>query len=718
MKTLFAIGACLGLLTSATLVPAGANDSKVKTTSMNTQPVSWIQDNKPLAIIVVADQAFPIARYAAEELNLHIKLATGVALPIVTESAAAKTASPKIYIGKTAAALRQKIELSKLAAESCVIKSIGNDFYIAGNDGPGDALEMENIHSGTLWGVYEILERELQALWLWPGAKGIVVPAKTALRVPPYSETIKPKLGSRVVRTYVPWNEGKPVIYYATRFGQESGLAYSSEAKLKEYLTDQQVFLRRHRLGMSQNPNYSVGHSFSEWWTEYGQKHPEWFQLIPAARGEFANLTQQERARVAYGRPQKSWEGKRGPDDAGVPSLVSMCVSNRELHKEIIRRWQEKRAKNPGLEIPVEVGENDIWALCICDECVKLDAPQRSAAQIKAMPGSVPGLHFPFDAGRRYAWFYNEIYKLAAKVDLKAKVTGYIYLNYFVAPTDITLNKNVILNFVPWGGFYYPRDPREQAWLEDQWMQWRRSGATLFYRPNYILDGGSMPINYATQMIDQMDFFFKNGCIGTDFDARVGQWSAQGATMYALLRKQKDTDKSAGQLLQEYYNAFGPASRFVKAYFDFWEAHTTVNSVLLPDVMERNRATNLLTYARAAQELYPQSAFDKAAEILKAAETSVTGDNVLTGRVRYLQLGLTHANKARNVSAIFADKSATIAEQRAALRDLALFRQSTEDLDVANYSQSAADELRSFSDRYDFKTKFDVTVMPADTPMK
>jgi len=677
---------------------------------------SWVKNGTPNAVIVTADKPFPIAQYAAQELAYHVKLATGAQLAVTTESEVGDNPLTRIYIGKTEQAGRAQLGVDTLPAEHCLIRSVDGHLFIAGNDGPGDALDSGNIHSGTLWGVYEVLERTLNVRWLWPGEAGIIIDKKVNLDVAATNEILKPHFVSRIVHTYVPLSQGKPVIYYTNRTGQETGLAFSSTAVQEKFLMDQHAFLRRHRVGASQDPNYSVGHSFSNWWKEYGQTHPEWFQLLPIAEGEFAGMPQQTRAKRAHGRPQNTWQGRRGPDDLGAGSIVSMCVSNREFHREIIRRWQEERAKNP--TAPVQLGENDIWGLCVCDECVKLDAPQKTEAEVAQLPGSVPGLYQPFDAGRRYAWFYNEVHKLAAEIDPNVKVLGYIYLNYFVAPQDIELNPNIILTYVPWGGFYYPRDPREQVWLEDQWVQWRNLGATLLYRPNYVLDGGSMPLNYTHQMMDQFDFFIKHGAIGTSFDARVGQWSAQGATMYALLRKHTQPDKTPGQLLQEYYTAFGPAAQAIKAYFDFWEAHTTINGPNIPQIMERNVSNNLLTYARATHELYPVEAIDKAQQILDIAKATVEGQEEYARRVEYIQLGLTHARKSRDISALFADKNATLQQRQAAFGDIAAFRRATEHLNIANYAVSADEELRSFSKFYDFSIKPDVTIMPADTVMK
>lgn len=682
-------------------------------TSMN----NWTHNGQSDYVIVTADEPFPIAAYAAKELALHLELATGAKLPILAESKVAANQTKRLYIGSTkAAGAVAKIDVEKLAPEVCVLKTVGDDLFIVGKDGPGHELDFGNIHSGTLWGVYEVLERTVNARWLWPGEGGIAVTHADSLRAPRFDSVVKPPLETRVIRTYVPWDNGNPVVYDQNMWGQKSGLAYSSDEAFRQYLFDQQAFMRRQRLGTSRVPNASVGHDFIHWWEEYGKTHPEWFQLIPAAEGEFANLPQQERARLAYGRPEKTWKGKRGPDTS-ESGLFSMCVSNKGLQREIVHRWQEERKKNPSAEI--RVGENDIWGLCVCDECVALDDPQISAEEKAKLPGSVGGLYYPFNAGRRYAIFYQHLHEMASKIDPNVRVLGYIYLNYFVAPKDVKLHPNIILSFVPWGGFYYPRDPREQIWLREQWQQWRDLGATIFYRPNFVLGGGSMPDNYQHQMTDQFDFYLRHGLIGTDFDARVGQWAAQGVSLYALMRKHTRPEKTTEGILEEYYSAFGPGALYVKAMFDFWENHSVENATLHNDVWGKHSASQLITHSRVAGDFYPSASFERAGEFLAAAKKAIEAQPDARNaeylrRVEYLRLGMEHSAKIAALSRLFGDKDVSDETRRAAFKDLAQFRRKTETLGIANYAQSAADEMRSFSDRYNFDAKVEVEIRPAD----
>ena len=78
-----------------------------------------------------------------------------------------------------------------------------------------------------------------------------------------------------------------------------------------------------------------------------------------------------------------------------------------------------------------------------------------------------------------------------------------------------------------WAG-WFPRSPEEQEWIKQQWLGWQRTGATVYHRPNWFLDGYSMPHIYPHQFADEFQFYARNGMAGTFFDSLHGQWAAQG----------------------------------------------------------------------------------------------------------------------------------------------------------------------------------------------
>ena len=105
-----------------------------------------------------------------------------------------------VYIGDTKAAREAGINTSSLSSEAVVLRTGENCVYIAALDGPGDPLSTAMETSGTLWGVYELLERLVDAHWLWPGNSGICVKQCDTVCVETLDETITPVFAMRGLR--------------------------------------------------------------------------------------------------------------------------------------------------------------------------------------------------------------------------------------------------------------------------------------------------------------------------------------------------------------------------------------------------------------------------------------------------------------------------------------------------------------------------------------
>ena len=140
-----------------------------------------------------------------------------------------------------------------------MLRTVGNNLFIVGHDGPGDPLDLNNQWSGTLWGVYEVLEREWGIHWLWPGELGTSVPHTTRAVVEKLDERIAPRFVHRSLRPYTSGNDAR--------------LGFTADG-LRRYKEAERVFLRRQRMGRSDDPRPYTAHSFTGWWKQYGAQHP------------------------------------------------------------------------------------------------------------------------------------------------------------------------------------------------------------------------------------------------------------------------------------------------------------------------------------------------------------------------------------------------------------------------------------------------------------
>lgn len=599
--------------------------------------VTLVRDGKAQAVIVTPEKPTRVVSFAAEELVRHVEKASGVKLEIVSESTA--KAGTRIFIGPCR---EIGVEVEKLAPEACVLRVTDMAVFIAGNDGGGDPLDTET-RAGTLWGVYEWLERDLGVRWLWPGELGTHVPKMATIIAQSRDETIVPRFFRRHIRPGLGFESEHPA------------LGFTKEAA-ERFAKEQSVFMRRHRMGRSYPVSY--GHAFTDWWEKDGKVHPEWFQMLDG--------------------------GKRGPKKKD--GRFSMCVSNAELQREIVKHWTEKRGDgntNPGF---INACENDILGLCTCQNCRTLDGPAPADYLTYYPPTSkMAGSRFVSD---RYAQFWLGIQKQAPA---GATVVGYAYFNYFSAPTSgIKLNPNILIGYCPSAG-WFPRSEAEHAWMKQQWTGWRETGARLFMRTNHLLDGYCMPVLFARQFADEFHHAVKHGMVATDYDSLTGHWATQGPGLYTAFRLHTRPEASADELLSEYCVAFGKAAPQVKSYFEHWESYTTKSREKLATTMEALQTSRWRNWAKAAHAVYPQECFTKPEAMLEAAAKAVADDVEAAARVKFLQLGLQHAKLCARVSAqlTLADSTASKDEITRILGELLAFRRAHERSGISNFNHLA-----------------------------
>ncbi len=111
-------------------------------------------DGKTDFVVVGAHNATEAESMAAKELAEYLGKVTGAEFPLVVENKAPR-ASRKIYVGWTDFAARRSADGSTLGEEEWIIRTVGRDLVIIGGRS-----------RGTLYGVYEFLERELGCHWL------------------------------------------------------------------------------------------------------------------------------------------------------------------------------------------------------------------------------------------------------------------------------------------------------------------------------------------------------------------------------------------------------------------------------------------------------------------------------------------------------------------------------------------------------------------------
>ena len=657
-------------------------------------PVTLVTNGQDAAVVVTAEAPSRTAVYAAEELVRHIETATGLSLPVVTEGAVPEVAASRLFIGDTQAARALGIDPGTLGPDEFLLRTEGDDLYILGKElremDPLQGVrynhavlpkEYVNPHSGTLFGVYEVLSRYVGVRWLWPGELGTYVPRTDRLVIEDaLDETGGPRLKFRLWA----WSHIWLAEQYEKRYTPDiRDLAFTPEGVLK-YRDDLEVYLRRHRLGNSEVSPHGV-HTFHWWWQAFGKTHPEWFML--------------------------NSKGERGPEPG--QRTAAMCLSNPDLQRYIVDRyiagdlyvtgWVPRNRVAYARYIPL--GESDTKGGCRCEECRKWNGPQPEElpAFVRTDLYNFKRIYDPLRSNR-YARFWKTIYDMAVERDPDVRISVYLYWTTFPAPPEgVELNKGIWGEFAPWTSreSYYPMPEQADQWLREQWLGWRKTGMSLVYRPNYFHCGYIMPHFSTRQAGDFFRWAYAHGMVAVNYDSLYGHWATRGPMLYMLMRLFWNPELEIEALRREYVSGFGPAAGLIETYFDYWEEHsrTRKGGWLHGDV-----ALAYVAFPPAA--FYPAEAM--LGEALEAARENPLPE--FAERVRFLQAGLKHAQLANEFLMSLdraeswgrkiapADDLERLARSKQLLRELIGFRRAHEHLHISDYLDASLRENRGILD--------------------
>lgn len=653
--------------------------------------ISIVKNNSPKAAIVIPDKATPTEKYAAEELQYHVEKASSAKLPICSERHKPSGFKSCIYIGNCRKTRNAGINVSALPPSGHIIKTVDNDLFLAGKDrcrskasnGAGSIAGIGNHWcadwQGTLFAVYDLLENEMNVRWLWPGELGEIIPRSKDISFDSINRTGHPRfVSSRLRAPKIPSNS----------------LGWKYDKNKEKFLKEQNQFLLRHRLAASMNMPY--GHHFGNYWRRLGKTHPEFFNLLPNGKRE-----------PLQGDPK----GKN----------ITLCVSQPALWKQIVSDWKKNPERNPD-HIPykpyINACENDSPGMCACEKCRSWDSPDpafessdywgKKIQMPKRLRFTIANATWGEDVegkiapslSDRYAKFYVKVLETAKKEDPEARLTGYAYANYWEAPKNTKLNKDIIISYVP--PLWFPYSKKISESFRRNWRGWINAGVEeMVLRPNLTHAGANLPIFYAKRFAGDFSYAAARGMSATYFDSLLGAWSAQGPTLYLLARIHEHPEWNSDKILDEYYSGFGKAKEAVKKYFEFWERHSdsldekTVKKYCMEERDSRGRpGGGFKNYVRIAHRLFPPESFAKARKFINKAIESARGDVCAERRVAFLEEGLTDAELTAATRAAQAkmEKSPTEENRKAfetAFKKLIDYRGGIEADNVCNFGYIA-----------------------------
>lgn len=505
-------------------------------------------------------------------------------------------------------------DLETLPPNGFVVRSQGNALFLAGRDDDGPALQTV-YNSGSLFAVYEWLERQMGVRWLWPGELGTHIPKTQTITSGQWDVQAQPPLLHSRLRQTLGRRNWFPA---AGGFTQE---------QRDKVIHDEAVWYRRQRFASGVSLEY--GHGYEDMWGRFSKTNPEYFNLLP--------------------------DGTRRSDPyyhGGEGRLISMSVATPGFQNQVIEDWKTRRSATKPW---INGWENDTAGKCLCAQCLAWDV--KDPALGAAWDSRLENARRAFEnkepvwerhlgsVSDRYARYYLALQEKGRATDPGATVIGGAYANYAKPPLQTKLNRNIVVGVVPEYG--WPMDAKTHAGFSNQWLGWRKAGVSLYLRPNYTLWGHEQPLFTARDYARDFQLAYKNGMIATDYDSLTSMWSTQGPSLYVLSRLHWRPDWPVEKILDEYYSLFGPAKADVRRYFDFWDKQTQSAARAAQSASTQEGGTQLFggwaEFHRNTTTLFKAADYQTAAGFLEAAHIATGSDAQARQRVEFLQSGLEDA---------------------------------------------------------------------------
>ncbi len=225
--------------------------------------------------IVLPEPALPVVRFAARELKHFLDCALQADVAIVRERTGSR---PAVFVGSSAWSHAWGIDVATLPRDAFVIKAGGfgvppGSILIAGRDDPVADPEAsltsgtwgQLYERGTLFGVYEFLERFVGLRFFFPGETGTVVPKLRDLHIPVIDIREAPDFMMRNVSSW---------------YGGEDPEA---DADVESTRRARNLHYIRLRAQTQYIPN-NHGLARLAYLERFGNDHPEYFSLLPSGR--------------------------------------------------------------------------------------------------------------------------------------------------------------------------------------------------------------------------------------------------------------------------------------------------------------------------------------------------------------------------------------------------------------------------------------------------
>ncbi|MEN6549670.1 MAG: DUF4838 domain-containing protein [Armatimonadia bacterium] len=284
-----------------------------------------VSAGKPTSCIVMADEAAPTMRHAAEELATFLEKVSGARVPI------ANTATKGLFPIYLCTAQEDRVVKSPVLQKA--LRQLRDDgFIIAVSDTGLQLVSKEPV--GVLFGTYDVLKRYAGMRWFYPGPDGEYCPHKATIKVPGQLSVSNPSFRYRDI-SFVCANVNSLTTDtwdWMVRNGMPIHVSKHVYPQVKAEVDKRGVHTE------------DGGHCFAYLLSDkLIDEHPEYFGLF---------------------------DGKRIPQQG----RYQPCTSNPRV-ADIMAEGIMKVLDNAPEGGRYLIGNNDATDWCHCDECTRLDPP-------------------------------------------------------------------------------------------------------------------------------------------------------------------------------------------------------------------------------------------------------------------------------------------------------------------------------------------------------
>ena len=242
------------------------------------QAVDLVRGGKAVSAIVIPEKATRSARFAAAELQYHVKKITGAELPIVTKLPAG--INNGIYIGETPESVKAGYRYDTFKEQEYLVEIKGNSIFLTGHENPEDTGKFDYADYKTFphqWrpmgcthAVYDFLEK-LGVRWYLMTDIGIVYDPSENLRISDFRIRRVPSMETRFSN-------------YHTRFPAD---LHADQVNPGTKLLDLREVTLWHIRRRSGGKHYIINHSLGSFRNRFSKTHPEWYAKTDSNRRDW-----------------------------------------------------------------------------------------------------------------------------------------------------------------------------------------------------------------------------------------------------------------------------------------------------------------------------------------------------------------------------------------------------------------------------------------------